>query len=117
MIHRLAGPDPTNARNLAISCLFLDSGLRVSESAKQRDQGLTVSSIGSFGVRTKSSVRQVMGSRRMVSRGKNGVSREATERGSHGPFDQAGSRKAEDWEPTIGIEPMTSFLPRMCSTN
>lgn len=33
VIHRLAGPDPTNARNLAIFCLFLDTGLRVSELA------------------------------------------------------------------------------------
>jgi integrase/recombinase XerC len=29
----LGGPDPTNARNLAIFCLFLDTGLRVSELA------------------------------------------------------------------------------------
>lgn len=33
VIDHLAGPDPTNARNLAIFCLFLDTGLRVSELA------------------------------------------------------------------------------------
>jgi integrase/recombinase XerC len=33
VIDHLAGPNPTNARNLAIFCLFLDSGLRVSELA------------------------------------------------------------------------------------
>jgi site-specific recombinase XerD len=33
IVDHLGGPDPTNARNLAIFCLFLDTGLRVSELA------------------------------------------------------------------------------------
>lgn len=33
VIAHFGGPDPTNARNLAIFCLFLDTGLRVSELA------------------------------------------------------------------------------------
>jgi site-specific recombinase XerD len=33
VVDHLAGANPTNARNLAIFCLFLDSGLRVSELA------------------------------------------------------------------------------------